>query len=48
MRHQGSLGPVPERRMPVIPSRWRLAAVVCTVLVCIALFVAAVLVGTHG
>ncbi len=48
VRHDGSLGPVPERRMPVIPPRWRLPALVVTVVVCIALFVSAVLIGTHG
>ena len=48
VRHEGSLGPVPERRMPVIPSRWRLPALIATVVVCIALFVSAVLIGVHG
>jgi len=47
MRHEGSLGPVPERRMPVIPSRWRLPALVATVVLCIALFVTAVMIGIH-
>lgn len=49
MRREGSLGPVPEeRRMPVIPSRWRLRALIATVVVCIALFVSAILIGIHG
>lgn len=48
VRHEGSLGPVPDRRMPVIPSRWRVPALIATVVVCIALFVSAVLIGVHG
>ena len=48
MRQRGSLGPVPERRVPVIPARWRLPAVIATVVICVALFVAAVLIGIHG
>ncbi len=48
VRHEGSLGPVPERRMPVIPSRWRLPALIATVVLCIALFVTAVMIGIHG
>jgi hypothetical protein len=47
-RIEGSLGPVRERSLPVIPSRWRIPALAVTVIVCIALFVAAVLIGTHG
>jgi hypothetical protein len=47
-RVEGSLGPVRERSMPIIPSRWRIPAVVATVIVCAGLFVAAVLIGTHG
>lgn len=33
VRHEGSLGPVPQRRMPmpVVPSRWRLPALIATV-----------------
>lgn len=47
-RAEGSLGPVRERSMPVIPSRWRLPALVGTVVVCITLFAVAVLIGIHG
>ena len=48
MRHGGSLGPVPQRRMPVVPTRWRVPALIATVVVCVALFVSAVLLGIHG
>jgi hypothetical protein len=47
-RVDGSLGPVRERSMPVIPSRWRLPALVATVVLCVALFVTAVLIGIRG
>lgn len=47
-RVEGDLGPVTERSMPVIPSRWRLPALLATILVCVGLFVAAILVGMHG
>ena len=47
-RVHGALGPVRERSMPVIPSRWRFPAVALTVIVCAGLFVAAVVVGLHG
>lgn len=47
-RVDGALGGVPEHRMPVVPTRWRLPALVLTVVVCICLFVAAVLIGLHG
>ena len=43
-----SLGPARERSMPVIPSRWRLPALIGTVVLCITLFVAAILIGIHG
>jgi hypothetical protein len=45
---EGSLGPVRERDMPVIPSRWRIPALVITVLICVGIFTAAVLVGIRG
>lgn len=45
---EGSLGPVRERDMPVIPSRWRVPALVTTVLLCAGIFIAAVLIGIRG
>ena len=45
---RGTLGEPAERRVPVIPSRWRVPALAVTVLLCIAMFVAAVLVGLRG
>jgi hypothetical protein len=45
---EGSLGPVRERDMPVIPSRWRVPALLITVVLCVAIFVTAVLIGVHG
>jgi hypothetical protein len=44
----GSLGPVREHNMPVVPSRWRVPALIATLLVCVGIFVAAVLIGIHG
>jgi len=44
----GALGEPSERHIPVIPARWRLPALAVTVVVCIALFTAAVLIGIHG
>ena len=45
---EGTLGAPSERRLPVIPGRWRLPALALTVVVCVAIFVTAVLVGLHG
>ena len=45
---EGSLGPVRERHIPVIPSRWRVPALLATVVLCAGIFIAAVLVGIHG
>lgn len=45
---RGTLGEPAEGRFPVIPARWRLPALALTVVVCIAMFVAAVLIGLHG
>ena len=44
----GSLGPVRQRDMPVVPSRWRVPALVITLLLCVAIFVVAVLIGIRG
>lgn len=45
---EGSLGEPAERHIPAIPARWRMPALAVTVIVCIALFTAAVLIGIHG
>lgn len=47
-RVTGTLGPVREGGIPAIPPRWRLPALLLTILVCIALFVTAVWFGLHG
>ena len=45
---EGELGPVREEGwIPVIPHRWRLAALVATVILCLAMFVAALVIGLH-
>src|SRR5487761_1379372 len=45
---RGSLGPAQNGRLPVVPTRWRLPALLATIAVCITLFVVAVLIGIHG
>ncbi|HEX6537921.1 MAG TPA: hypothetical protein VF155_01915 [Candidatus Dormibacteraeota bacterium] len=44
----GELGPPLERGpIPFIPPRWRLAAVVATVVLCAAIFITALVIGLH-
>lgn len=45
----GELGPRRERGLiPVIPPRWRLAALLATVVLCAAIFITALAVGLHN
>jgi len=46
---RGALGDPVERGVPVIPERWRLAALVMTTAVCIAILAFAIVYGlSHG
>ncbi|MHB8717330.1 MAG: hypothetical protein ACYDAC_00340 [Candidatus Dormibacteria bacterium] len=44
----GTLGRPEDPRLPGIPAPWRVPALAFTVVICIAIFVTAVLIGLHG